>query len=177
MPELIQTVHTVPAVSIARRQPSESSGELLAIPVFEKDDFASVSGLDAATGGEVSRAFQSGEFTGKLYDLFFTPAGRDNWRPRRVVLIGAGPRTEFSTERLRRIATTAGLAARQRRVSRLSILHRQDSGLDVARAAQAMAEGILLANFDGAMYKTDDQPRTWLESAELVFAPGRFQLS
>src|SRR5262249_23897823 len=28
------------------------------------------------------------------------------------------------------------------------------------------------ANFDGAMYKTDDQPRTWLESAELVFAPG-----
>jgi len=172
VPELIQTVHTVPAVSIARRQASESSGDLLAIPVFEKDDFASVGGVDAATGGEVSRAFQSGEFTGKLYELFFSPAGRDGWRPRRVVLVGAGPRAEYSTERLRRIATTAGLAARQRRVSRLSVLHRQDSGLEAAHAAQAMAEGILLANFDGAMYKTDDQPRTWLETAELVFAPG-----
>src|SRR5205814_7064032 len=105
VPELIQTVHTVPAVSIARRQASESSGDLLAIPVFEKDDFASVGGVDAATGGEVSRAFQSGEFTGKLYELFFTPAGRDGWRPRRVVLVGAGPRAEYSTERLRRIAT------------------------------------------------------------------------
>src|SRR5438093_1934866 len=39
-----------------------------------------------------------------------------------------------------------------------------------------MTEGILLANFDGAMYKTDDQPRTWLESAELVFASGAADL-
>jgi leucyl aminopeptidase len=168
----MQTVHSVPAVSLSTAPAPQSSTELLVIPIFEQDDLQDVSGLDAATGGEVSRARTSGEFRGKLYELFFTPAGRDGWKSRRVALVGAGPRNEFTTERLRRIATTAGLAARQRRVSTLALLNREHRAIEAALAAQALAEGLVLANYNGASYKTGDEPRGWVERAEVVMPSG-----
>jgi len=166
------TVHTVPAVTFSTASAPESSSELLVIPVFEQDELKDLAGLDNATGGEVGRARGRGEFRGRLYELFFTPAGRDGWRAARVVLAGAGPRKEFTTERLRRLATTAVLAARQRRVLRISLLHRAHEGVDAHAFAQAMAEGIVLANFNGASYKTNGDALPWLESAELVFSGG-----
>jgi leucyl aminopeptidase len=168
----MQTVHRVPAVTVNTAPAAQGSCELLVIPVFEQDDLGDVAGLDAATGGEVTRARTSGEFRGKLYELFFTPAGRDGWKPRRVALVGGGPRQEFSTERLRRIATTAGLAARQRRVTGVSLLCRPHERTEAARAAQALAEGIVLANYNGGSYKTGDEPRGWIETAEVVVPSG-----
>ena len=168
----MQTVHTLPAVTLSTAPASHGSAELLAIPVFEQDDLADLQGLDAATGGEVGRARQRGEFRGSLYDLFFTPAGRDGWRADRVALVGAGPRHDYSLERVRRIAATAGLAARQRRLGRIAVLHRRHDRIDPAAAAQAMAEGVVLANYDGGSYKTGDDARVWLESAQLVFPSG-----
>jgi leucyl aminopeptidase len=166
----MQTVHSVPAVTVKTAPASESSGELLVVPVFEQDDLGDLSGLDAATGGEVARARERGEFRGKLYELFFTPAGRDGWRIPRVLLVGAGPRNEYSTERLRRAAISAGLAARQRRIGRLSVVHRAHESIDLPTAAQVIAEGVVLANFNGASYKTGDEPRTWIDSAEIVLS-------
>ena len=164
--------HSVPAVALSTGPTSQGSGELLIVPVFEQDDLQDLDGLDTATGGDIGRARASGEFRGKLYELFITPAGRDGWKPARVALVGAGPRTEFTTERLRRVATTAALAARQRRVARISVLGRAHESVAPAAAAQALAEGVLLANFNGGSYKTGDEPRTWIDSAELIFPSG-----
>jgi leucyl aminopeptidase len=169
---LMQTVHSVPAVSLNTAPAAQSSTELLVIPVFEQDDLQDVSGLDGATGGEVSRAQTSGEFRGKLYELFFTPAARQGWKAHRVALVGAGPRKEFTTERLRRIATTAGLAARQRRVTTVALLYREHPGIEAPLAAQALAEGLILANYNGGSYKTGDEPRGWVERAEVVMPSG-----
>jgi leucyl aminopeptidase len=166
----MQTVHRVPAVALTAAPADQGSPELLAIPVFEQDDLSDLRGLDEATGGEVSRARTSGEFRGKLYELFFAPAGRAGWNARRVVLVGSGARNEFSSERLRRVATTAALAARQRRVSHLAVLHREHPKLDAALAAQVLAEGVVLANFNGASYKTGDEPRGWIDTVEVVIS-------
>jgi leucyl aminopeptidase len=168
----MQTVHSVPAVTLSTAPASQGNSELLVIPVFEQDDLGDVAGVDAATSGEVSRARTSGEFRGKLYELFFTPAGRDGWNVRRVVLVGAGPQNEFTTERLRRIATAAGIAARQRRISRVALLCRAHEHIDVPLAAQALAEGIVLANYNGGSYKTGDDPRGWVDAAEVVIPSG-----
>ena len=172
----MQTVHSVPAVTLSTAPASEGSSELLVIPVFEQDDLADVAGVDAATGGEVSRAQTSGEFRGKPYELFLTPAGRDGWNARRVVLVGAGPRADFTTERLRRIATTAGIAARQRRISRVALLHRTHERIEAPLAAQVLAEGIVLANYNGGSYKTGDEPRGWVDAAEVVVPSGNKSL-
>jgi leucyl aminopeptidase len=165
----MQTVHAAPAVALATAGLSDTAGDVLVIPVFENDDLGDVGGLDAATNGEVGRARQRGEFRGKLYELFATPAA--GWRVARVMLTGAGPRHEYSTERIRRIATTGALAARYRRLTRIAVLHRP-TGLDASLCAQAMAEGVVLANFNGAPYKTGDDLAPFIDSAELVFSPG-----
>ena len=34
------------------------------------------------------------------------------------------------------------------------------------RAAQAIAEGLCLANYDGASYRTGGQPPSWIEEAQ-----------
>jgi hypothetical protein len=142
----MQTVHSVPAVSLSTAPASQSSGEVLAIPVFEQDDLGDLGGLDKATGGEVSRARSGGEFRGKLYELFLTPAGRDGWQSSRVALVGAGARKDFSLERLRRVATTVGLAARQRRITRISLLHREDERIEPSLAAQVQFQRRILQN-------------------------------
>jgi leucyl aminopeptidase len=167
----MQMGHAVPSVTLITGGPSESSGELLVIPVFEQDDFSDIEGLDAATNGEVGRARSRREFRGQPYELFITPAGAAGWRSPRVALAGAGPRGEFSTEKLRRIAVTAGLAARQRRITKIALLHR-DACAHPSACAQAIAEGVVLANFNGGSYKTTEEIPPFLESAELVFPNG-----
>jgi leucyl aminopeptidase len=60
-----------------------------------------------------------------------------------------------------------GLAARQRRLTRLAVVHRPGSVLRPDEAAQAMAEGVCLSNFEGASYKTSDLPCVLLDAAVL----------
>jgi leucyl aminopeptidase len=165
----MQMVHSVPAVARAAASASQCSAELLVVPLFEQDDLDGLDGLDAATGGDLSAARQSGEFRGKPYDLFVTPGGRNGWQARRVAAIGAGPRAELSLEGIRRIAVTAALAARQRRATRIAFVLR-DSSVAPAAAVQALTEGAVLANFNGGSYKTADDLPPFLESVEIVAA-------
>ena len=134
---------------------------LIVLPWFEQDDPRSFGDLDRATGGEISRALASREFTGKLFDLFFTPIIDGSWKSRRVLLVGGGPIDGFSIDLARRAATTAMLAARQRRIERMAILLRpgaaQASGdYDTSGFAQGVAEGLTLGEFRGDTYKTGD---------------------
>ena len=126
--------------------------ELVIVPWFEEDEPSSVSGVDAGSSGEVGRAIESREFQGKRYDLFLAPIADRSWRPRRVALIGAGARAACDTEVLRKLAAAAGLAARQRRVSRVAFAIRGEG--TPAALAQAACEGLTLSEFYGGSYKT-----------------------
>ena len=141
----MHTVHRTPTVGLTTRSSRDIQTDLLVIPVFEDDDLADESELDGASGGDIAKARTRGEFKGKLFDLFITPVR--GWKAPRVALIGAGPRKDCSTDTLRRIAVTAGLGARQRRIPNLAIVHRPGTSVTPAQAAQALAEGVVLANF------------------------------
>jgi leucyl aminopeptidase len=167
----MRTAYTTPDIALTARPAGELEADLVIIPVFEDDDLADEPGLDGAAGGEVSRARTRGEFKGKLFDLFTTSVA-NGWKTPRAALVGAGPRADFSTEHLRRIATIGGLAARQRRLSRIALLHRPVPGMTMEQAAQALAEGVCLANYDGASYKTEDRDRVWIERVELRLPGG-----
>src|SRR5688572_3495371 len=161
----MHTVHKTPRVTVSQRATGDLEADVLAIPVFEDDPFADEPGLDAAAGGDVSAAYARKEFRGKLYEVFQTHAGVP-WKTPRVLLVGAGKRQDCTSERIRRIATTAALAARQRRAARLALVHRDGTGLGAARAVEVLAEGVTLANFEGASFKTEPDT-TWLDSVEL----------
>ena len=161
----MHTAYRTPAVALTSRSSRDIASDLLVIPVFEDDDLSDEPELDSASGGDIAGARTRGEFKGKLYDLFLTPVR--GWNTPRVALIGAGTRKGCSADTLRRLAITAGLAARQRRIARLAIVHRPGAPVSPEQAAQVLAEGAILANFEGASYQTVEQPRPWIEQVEI----------
>ncbi len=136
---------------------SAIDADLLIVPLFQGEAAAALPGLDAATGGELGRALTSKEFQVKPYELFFAPITDTSWRARRLAVIGGGAGARGS-DLLRRLATAAGLAARQRHVPRAAFLVRGQG--DAADLAQAVAEGLTLAEFYSGTYKTykTDEP-------------------
>ncbi len=158
------------AVSFSPARAAEVETDLLVLPVFEGEDVVGrVPGLDEGTGGAVGRALSSGEVQGKTFEIFITPV-LNGWRAGRVALIGAGPADTFDTERLRRLATAAGSTARQRRIKRIAFVNRGD--LDPAVAVQAIAEGLIFANFTADRYKSSDRTPPPIEGALVVHSGG-----
>jgi leucyl aminopeptidase len=137
--------------------------DLLIVPWFQDETPSAVTGLDAATGGELARAIESKEFQGKAFDLFVTPITDRGWRARRVALIGGGS-GERGSELLRKLAAAAGLAARNRHVGRAAFAVR---GIGpTPELAQAVSEGLTLSEFHCGTYKTGEPapaaPPTWI---------------
>jgi leucyl aminopeptidase len=166
---MMRSAHTTPDVSVSARRPDELDADLLVVPVFEtpeKDGW-----IDEGCGGALSRARASREFRGKLYDTYVTPVASSSWRTRRALLVGAGRQAEWSPERLRRVATAAGLYARQRHIARLAIVPGAGA-IATAVAAQVVAEGVCLANFDGGSYKTNNDQWGWLKEVEIALPDG-----
>jgi len=170
------TAHRTPTIGVTRRMPFETDADLVIGAVFEDDRPAGLTVLHTATRGEVERAWNRGEFNGKLFEVLLTPTGSAG---QRAILIGAGLRKDLTLDRVRRMATIGGFAARSRRVTRVAfggwdrvadaMLTQGPSGAkDAAEAvAQACAEGIVLANFEGGNYKTDDSLRPMLDAVEI----------
>jgi leucyl aminopeptidase len=163
----MQNVHKTPAVAATARKTRDLDTDLLIVPVFEHDDLSDEPDLDRAAGGAYAAARQRGEFGGKLFEQLLIPLTGGTVKASRALLIGAGPRGDVTTERLRRIASAGALAARQRRLASVSLLWRPVDGVATAPAAQALAEGAVLANYEGITYKTEGPGVAWLERVEL----------
>ena len=166
----MRSAYKTPEIALTDRRPEDLDGDLLIFPAFESSATEDAS-VDEACGGALSRARTSGEFKGKLYDTFVTPITATGWKTRRAVFVGAGRTADWTSDRLRRIATTAGLLARQRHIARLAFVP-GDSKVSTPVAAQVIAEGACLANFDGGAYKTNDDAWGWLEHVEISLPDG-----
>jgi leucyl aminopeptidase len=163
----MQTEFTLPVFTLTSRPVGEIDVDLLVVPIFETDDLADEPGLGPATGGELARAQERGQFRGRPFEVCISTAAASGWKTPTVALVGAGRRSDLTADRLRRIAVVGGLAARQRRVTRIAIVHRSDAGVAADRAIQAMTEGACFANYDGRSYKTDGVERSWLATVVL----------
>ncbi len=153
-----------PDVVVDTRAHSSLDADWLFIPIARQEAAPAFADIDAATGGQLSRALSSGEFKAKEYRVFSTPIVDGGWRPRRVAFVGAGDVERFDATLLRRLASVAGLFARDRKAASIGFVCRQPSGVSTeangprptAVLSQAIAEGLLFATFDPAAYKTED---------------------
>src|SRR5438067_4511511 len=140
--------------------------DLLIVPWFPDETSQVIAGLDAASGGEIGRAIASKEFQAKAFEFFITPVMDRDWHARRIALVGSGP-GERGTDLIRKMAAAAGLNARNRHVARAAFAVRGTGGS--AELAQAVAEGLTLAEFYGGTYKTGEPapapPPTWTVAA------------
>jgi leucyl aminopeptidase len=157
----------MPSIRFLSADPGRVDTELLVVPMFDGEALAAVEpAIDTASHGEIARATGAGELRGKLYDLFLTPTSGGGWTPARVAIVGAGNADVFNTERIRKLATTAALAARQRGIRRLAFFLR--GPLPAAASAQAVAEGLVLAAFSVDQYKSGERQGAPVE--ELIVA-------
>jgi len=163
----MHTVHKTPAVTVTAKATRDVAVDLLLIPVFEDDELSDEVDLARASGGEYGAARSRGEFTGKVFEQLLILLDGDTWKSRRALLVGAGRSKDFTAERLRRIAVIGGLAARQRHLASMAIVSRAAEALTVGQAVQALAEGAIIANYEGMSYKTAEPPCGWLERVEL----------
>jgi leucyl aminopeptidase len=125
--------------------------DLLVVASFEGQPTS----LDAwlkATGEDLRRAIASKEFSGKLYEQFFTPVIGTGFRARRLAVLGLGQQADFTVDRARKVASAIGITARQKKIGRVGFV--ADPPLDTPEMLQAIAEGLTLAEFDAGQYKT-----------------------
>src|SRR5260221_714547 len=165
MPELMISS---PEFRAATGQPDEVAVDLLFVPVFQNEDpLGDLQELDEVAAADIRRAHASGEFHGKPYELFFTGLA-GGWKARRLALVGAGKREDADVERLLRVAAACGYCARSRTVESTGFVIAD--GMDVLVAAQAAADGLSMAEFDGGAYKRREDlegryPRRFVVSA------------
>src|SRR6185503_10158261 len=175
--DTMQTVYKTPPLNLTGHPAAELDVDLLVIPSFVDDEFVDEPDLDRASGGEISRSRARGEFSGKPYEVLVTALS--GWKSLRAVLVGVGKSMEVTPDHFRRVATIGGLTARQRRLTRIAVLFRPGTMVEPLVAAQAIAEGVVLASYDGGGRKTVGPPPTWLESVDVRIsdAPAETALS
>ena len=152
---------TTAPIECTAAPPGAVDADVLIVPWFEGEAPQGVPGLDAALGGDLARALESREFTGRPYEIFLARVVDPSWKARRVAFVGAGP---FG--RVQRRPGEEGrrgerpLDERQARAARAAFLVRAGdaSRIDPAELGQAVAEGLTLAEFNTGQYKTGDPP-------------------
>ena len=128
--------------------------EALVSYVFEETDPVQgrISELDQTANGLLRSLAKSGELTGKTLEmtLIHAPAGL---KAARLLLVGAGKREQFTSATLRKLAGAALRYLKARSVKQLAFLVRENNAPE--DSAQAIAEGVLTANFETDKYKTE----------------------
>jgi leucyl aminopeptidase len=131
--------------------PRHIDTDLLVVAAFE-EQVQPLASWSAPTRSDIDRAIGSREFTGKLYETFFTPVVDGGFRAVRLGVVGLGPQSDFTFDRARRAAAAIGILARQKKIPRLAFI--AEGALEQPEMIQAVAEGLTLAEFEPGRYKT-----------------------
>lgn len=154
-------------ITVDTRALAKIEAEALATYIFEGEKPSSgvLAELDQAAGGALGKLAASGELTGKMFEtaLLYYPQGL---AAQRLLVLGAGKKDKFGTYELRRLAGAAVRTLKSRQVKTVAFLARESDRS--AAAAQAVTEGLILANFDSDKYKTDKKPGNEITSAALA---------
>jgi len=125
---------------------------------FDKDDkFEGVLGdIDRAMNGKLAALAAGGEITGKALEsvLLHFPEGL---AAKKLLLLGAGKPAKFQVSDLRKIAGTALRQLKARGAKKLVFLTRE--GENGEGAAQAVVEGLIVADFESNKYHTEKKDR------------------
>ncbi|MCG3160817.1 MAG: Cytosol aminopeptidase [Acidobacteria bacterium] len=143
--------------------------DALVVAVFEgeKPEEGALAEINKRSNGVITSLIETGEFTGKSGESAYVHNPGD-MKARRLLLVGAGKREEFTTDSVRKLAGTAARALRGKKARSFAFLRR--SQLSIGEGAQAATEGALISLFDPDKYHTSDKTESRLE-AMILAAP------
>jgi len=146
-------------VELVLQDPLTVSSPLLILPIPKgTEDLEGVlASANALTGGDLERALERNDITGKMEETFllFPPKGSG---PERILLVGAGKRDEVDAEVLRRVFGRGVRVAEELRLGSLSAWLESSFRLSQATCAQAVTEGVVLAAWHFRELKTQEDP-------------------
>ena len=134
-------------IGVRKTAVGEVAADLLAVGLYK--DEASPEGL----GGAAEPALSGGDFSGKAGQTALLYPG-DALAASRLLLVGLGDRSSFTTEKLRRTAATVAKRARSLGANEATFLLPNPEGASVQGSAQAAAEGAALGLYRFNRYKT-----------------------
>jgi leucyl aminopeptidase len=133
---------------------------------FEEEPISGkISEIDQIAGGLLKKLASGGELTGKMLEmtLIHAPAGL---KAERLLVVGAGKKEKFNSGELRKLAGAALRYLKTRGVKRIAFLTRESDAN--AASAEAVTEGLLLADFEADKYKTGKKKSEPIEWAALA---------
>src|SRR5580692_11923177 len=141
--------------------------EALVSYVFEESDpiQGRIAEIDPAANSLLRNLAKSGEVTGKVLEmtLIHAPAGL---KAARLLLVGAGKREKFDSATLRKISGAALRYLKSRGVHKFAFAARE--GESAEETAQAIAEGLLAADFESDKYKTEKKNDKSIDTDQYV---------
>jgi leucyl aminopeptidase len=146
---------------------SSIQADALVTYIFDKENKIDgiLADIDHAMDGRLAALAATGELTGKSLEtvLVHFPEGLD---AKRLLLIGAGKPEKFSASDLRKIAGTALRYLKSRGVKKFVFLARE--GERGPTAAQAVTEGLGVADFESNKYQTEKKATKEIQSVLLA---------
>jgi len=153
-------------IQLATRPYASMEADALVTYVFDGDNkLDGVAGeIDRAMSGRLGSLVSSGEITGKALELVLIhfPQGL---AAQKLLLVGAGKLGKFATSDLRKIAGAALRHLKSRGVKSFVFLTRESER--GPEAAQAVVEGLIVADFESDKYRTDKK-KSEIQSASLA---------
>ncbi|MBN1380831.1 MAG: leucyl aminopeptidase [Deltaproteobacteria bacterium] len=125
----------------------------------EKDMPPVIKAIDAKCGGIIKDMIDSGDFTGKLYELSVHYTAKA-LPAKRIVMVGLGKRTELDLEKLRGGFSKAAQHVRSLKQKNVATsIDPIPSDVPADKAVEAVTEGILLGLYQFTPYKTLDRDK------------------
>jgi leucyl aminopeptidase len=154
---------------------------MLVIPVLKLEDAQwrpspRIAAVDRALGGQIAAVIASGDFGGKAGEsLLLYPTAE--FPAERVQLLGLGEEGKLSAESLRGLAGRALDAAKGRRATNVAICAPRARGIKLPEVTQALAEGLVLANYQFDTYRERDKdaPPPLKRAALLIDRPAELK--
>ena len=132
--------------------------QAIAIAVFkgEKADDGFLKDLDSVTGGVIKSIIDSEELKGKEAEAVFVHlVGNGTLKAQRLLLVGVGERSKYTTAQASQMAGTAVRTLRRKNVKSIAVVPRLEGNPE--EIASAVLEGSCMALFDPDKYRTKDK--------------------
>ena len=149
----------------------EIEAQALAVAVFkdEKADDGLLKDLDTTSGGVVKSVIDSEEFKAKEGETIYLhlPAGTGN-KPQRLLLVGAGERSDYAASNVSQFAGTAARFLRDKNIKSIALIPRLESNAETIAASAV--EGALIGLFEIDKYRTVEKEQRVIDRLIVLIA-------
>src|ERR1700724_35286 len=154
-------------ITLETRNYPEIETEAIVSYVFEETDpvQGQLDEIDRGAGGLLRKLVKGGEVSGKMleFTLIHSPQGL---KAARLLVVGAGKREQFTATVPRKVTGAALRYLKARSIKKFAILAPDKDRTE--EFAQAVAEAVVIANFESDKYKTDKKTDKSIETVLLA---------